>query len=57
MKAEGDYQGQVHSGQMVLVKVKQGDWTLWAVATGTQAKLNLKGDHQPRVHLGQMFLW
>jgi hypothetical protein len=38
MKATWDYQDQVHSDQMVLMIVREGGWTTWAIA-----KSNSKG--------------
>jgi hypothetical protein len=34
----GDYQARVNSGQMALVVVRQGGWTMGAVAKDTQMK-------------------
>ncbi len=34
-----DYQAGVHSGQMVLVVVRQEGWTMWMVAKEAQMKV------------------
>ncbi len=41
---------------MVLVAVRQGGWTAWAVGKDTQWNPMLKGDYEVRVHLDKMVL-
>ncbi len=39
LNLKGEYEARVHSGQMVLVVVRQGGWTMLTVAKGTQRRI------------------
>jgi hypothetical protein len=51
-QTKGDYRSRVHLDKMVLVVVRQGGWTVWAVAKETQGKAD-KRLWQPRRQLNR----
>jgi hypothetical protein len=40
LNLKGDYQARAHSGQMVVVVIRQGSWTTWTVAKDAQMRVS-----------------